>query len=329
MAIYNYANDIQLEEGLKFANKLSNSHIHFQRLKMKVNIAAQTLRSSVADALQFLLEAGHPDSKNASATIPFIRVIDKLFDLLNSKNLLACGFKKPLKMIDRKIWMSTRQESISYLLKLSDVDGVSLTTHRRKTFVLGFITALTSVRDLSTYLLTKDISPYSFVLTYKLSQDHLELLFACIRGKNGFNNNPDERQFKSALIKILLRVSIISSKQYNCIVFEKDVSPIFSLKWSRKRLPMVEKEDYCVEDEDNEDMCIRLNESSYSQYKDAILGYVGGYIVRKLLRNLSCEGCADALVVKGNKTAMSANYRSLALVKERGGLVFHPSMYLR
>ena len=69
-------------------------------------------------------------------------------------------------------------------------------------------------------------------------------------------------------------------------------------------------------------MCTRLNESSHSQYKGAILGYVGGYIVRKLLRNLSCEGCADALVVKGNKTATSANYLSLALVKERGGLVF-------
>ena len=48
--------------------------------------------------------------------------------------------------------------------------------------------------------------------------------------------------------------------------------------------------------------------------KLSILGYVGGYIVRKLLRNLSCERCADALVVKGNKTAMSA--------KDRGGLVF-------
>ena len=31
---------------------------------------------------------------------------------------------------------------------------------------------------------------------------------------------------------------------------------------------MVEKEDYCVEDEDG------LNESSHSQYKDAILGVV-------------------------------------------------------
>ena len=41
-------NDIQLEEGLKFVNKLSNSHIHFQHLKMKVNIAGQTLSSSVA-----------------------------------------------------------------------------------------------------------------------------------------------------------------------------------------------------------------------------------------------------------------------------------------
>ena len=51
---------------------------------MTVSVAAQTLNSSVADALEFLMESGHPLFSNASATIRF--VIDQLFDLLNSKN---------------------------------------------------------------------------------------------------------------------------------------------------------------------------------------------------------------------------------------------------
>ena len=83
-----------------------------------------------------------------------------------------------------------------------------------------------SISDIANHLLSKAINPFSFILTYKFSQDNLELLFAFIRGKNGFNNNPDVRQLKSALKKILLRVVTIASKHYNCLVFENDVLPI-------------------------------------------------------------------------------------------------------
>ena len=119
-------------------------------------------------------------------------------------------------------WIGTIDSSIDYLRKLCDVYGTPLCKHRRKTFVIGFTTALSSVKKLALYLLCKNENPYSFVLTYKFSQDHLELLFACIRGKNGWNNNP-------ALRRILLRISNIFSTHYNCLVFKKDVSPIFSI----------------------------------------------------------------------------------------------------
>ena len=48
---------------------------------MKVKVAAQTLSSSVADALEFLLHFGHPLFSDAEVTIEFIRVIDKMFDI--------------------------------------------------------------------------------------------------------------------------------------------------------------------------------------------------------------------------------------------------------
>ena len=44
----------------------------------------KTLSSSVADAIEFLMSSGHTKFQGADATIRFIRVIDKLFDLLNS-----------------------------------------------------------------------------------------------------------------------------------------------------------------------------------------------------------------------------------------------------
>ena len=72
---------------------------------MNVRIAAQTLSSSVADAIEFLEISGHPAFKGASGTVQFIRKIDRLFDLLNSRNPHGKGFKSPTRNIDKEIWM--------------------------------------------------------------------------------------------------------------------------------------------------------------------------------------------------------------------------------
>lgn len=56
----------------------------------------------------------------------------------------------------------------------------------------------------------------TFLLTYKLSQDHLEMFFACIRRCDGFNNNPTARQFKSAYKKLLTHINISVPLTANC-----------------------------------------------------------------------------------------------------------------
>ena len=63
---------------------------------MNVKVAAQTFSSSVADALQFLMKSGHIEFKDAAGTIKFIGTTDRLFDMFNSKNPFAKGFKRPL-----------------------------------------------------------------------------------------------------------------------------------------------------------------------------------------------------------------------------------------
>ena len=82
----NLLHEKQLEEGLKFGNKLSSRHVNYQRHKMKVKVAAQTISSFVADAIEFLHNCEHPSFSEVSGTVRFIRVIDKLFDVLNSRN---------------------------------------------------------------------------------------------------------------------------------------------------------------------------------------------------------------------------------------------------
>ena len=51
---------VQLQEGLKFACKISRKHVEFHRNKMNVKIAAQVMSSSVATAIEFLMTSGYP-----------------------------------------------------------------------------------------------------------------------------------------------------------------------------------------------------------------------------------------------------------------------------
>ena len=46
--------------------------------------------------------------------------------------------------------------------------------------------------------------PFNYLLTYKYSQDHLELLFSCIRSRGGWNNNRNCLQLKYAPRKMLM-----------------------------------------------------------------------------------------------------------------------------
>ena len=92
-------------------------------------------------------------------------------------------------------WKIIFEESITYLITLKTKAGppppLTLITHRRKTFLIGFIIAALGIKQLSYGLLTRQEHPFKYVLTYKLSQDNLKLLFACIPGKSGFNSNSD------------------------------------------------------------------------------------------------------------------------------------------
>lgn len=61
--------------GLRFANKLSQRHLEFQKQKMKVNLAVQTISSSVAKALQLMLQLKQAQFFGCEATIEFIQVL--------------------------------------------------------------------------------------------------------------------------------------------------------------------------------------------------------------------------------------------------------------
>ena len=85
---------LQTSEGLRRGNKVKKAHIEWRQQKMKVNLAAQASSSSVADALQYCSDTLKlPQFQGSTATVKFICIFDRLFDVLNSRNPLSKGFK--------------------------------------------------------------------------------------------------------------------------------------------------------------------------------------------------------------------------------------------
>ena len=213
--------NIQEQEGLNLANKLSSNHIQFQSHKMKVNLAAQTLSSSVADAIEFL-DLTQNLSSNSKGTTKFIRTIDQLFDMLNSRNPIGKGSKKPLKPCDKEKWQKAFSSIAEYLLKLKTnaPHPQLLSQTRRKTFIIGFIACIKSTISMASQMFepTTKPKPFDYLLTYKYSQDHLELLFSCIRSRGGWNNNPNCLQMKFALRNMtILQVYIMTVEGHHLL----------------------------------------------------------------------------------------------------------------
>jgi hypothetical protein len=114
---------------------------------------------SVSDTPQF-----------AEPTCKFLETFDRLFDLMNSRNPIAREFK-----------MAFLMEAYNYIsgLKEPGIYGRPLVETAKKTAFLGFLVAIKSCKQLYDAYVRPPTSQLQYLLTYKFSQDHLELFFCC------------------------------------------------------------------------------------------------------------------------------------------------------
>lgn len=139
------------------------------------------MSASAADALKFLSKRLYLDKfQNIDATVKFIRNIDHFLDLLNSRNLYAKSTKTVMKEDNYLEWKPFLQETIFYLQNLKTHQGKFLYKTRKRTPILGFIKSTCSLLDIyKEYVVTGENVKY--LMTYKFSQDHLELFFSSVR----------------------------------------------------------------------------------------------------------------------------------------------------
>uniref|UniRef100_A0A0K2V7V8 THAP domaincontaining protein 9like [Hydra vulgaris] n=1 Tax=Lepeophtheirus salmonis TaxID=72036 RepID=A0A0K2V7V8_LEPSM len=120
-------------------------------MKMKVNLACQTLSRSVAD------------------------VFDILSKDLQYRNILGSSTKSPLRTSNYDYWRPLLESSYKYIKELKTCCGQKVVNTIQKIGYVGFLIAIQSFIQLYNYFIETNCLKY--ILIYKFSQDHLELFF--------------------------------------------------------------------------------------------------------------------------------------------------------
>lgn len=130
------------------------------------------------------------------------------------------GFKQPINARNFETIKDKLYESKIYIKSLKSMDGELLVDSRRKTGFVGFLICIQSALTLYHEWCEKE-KCLIYLPFYKISQDHIELLFGCLRRHGGGNNNPTIRQFKAAMKKIIIHAGTRTSKTGNCMPLEE------------------------------------------------------------------------------------------------------------
>lgn len=171
--------ELQAKNQIRLGNKLTKQHIAFHGKIMNVRLAVQTLTRSVADALDVLKET-NPAFKGCGATVEFIRTFDRLFDICNSKSKFGKYFKQPINPDTEDDIFNFFATATKYIENIT-LDGKKIITTKSFTGFLGLIKSMSSIKHI--YYDNVKNGDMKYLLTFKLSQDHIETFFGAIRSR--------------------------------------------------------------------------------------------------------------------------------------------------
>lgn len=163
-----------------------------------------------------------------------------------------------------------------------------------------------------------------YILSYKLSQDHLETFFSSIRSRGGYNNNPSAKEFKTSYKKLLVHHHVSGCQYGNCLP-----ESMLSTKTNLINGPdtiMIESElnNSFLENSNDVDQNVGfLNDHDYfnSYYKvtdfvENITEYISGFIARKTIKRINCDICKGFLILNHtNNKLINIKDRNNSLIK--------------
>lgn len=167
--------DVRVREGLHLANHLRTAHIQWNQQTMKVSLAAQVLSMSVADSFTECRTQHVEGFRGSLATEQFLRIINDLFDISNSRRIHQKGWKEPMCAHNISMVENFFKEADSYLSSLKESATRCPVLHTNwKSGFLGFKVIKSLLELYRSLVVEKKVLKY--IPTQKVSQDHLELL---------------------------------------------------------------------------------------------------------------------------------------------------------
>lgn len=304
----------------RIPRKLANLKNHV----LKMNFAAQLFSESVASALECLLSLGLPPFQNCIGTIHFLRLINNLFDVFNSRNCYGKGLKGPLLPETFSKINRVLIEAKTIFVTLSDTSNNQIIKGKRKLGFLGFLLNAESLKWLYQNYVFPKVLPFPYLLTYKFSQDHLELFLRLLRQVLVNSSNPTCLAFQKAYHNLETRYKLQDE------TFLSEVS-ILDISIARRKdlalrtvqrqydvtiiKTLFHKEDFC-QDWSNCSLSEALLDLSDHMQN---LTCCAGYIANKLSALLTCEDCISALYASDLR---ASKIGSLLCVKKKNGLHF-------
>lgn len=141
----------------------------------------------------------------------------------------------------------------------------------------------------------------SFLLTNRINQDCLENAFSSIRRAGGFRDNPDCKEFESAIRSVMSHNLLKSSKLTNCEEDDDDIlTSVFydSEKITHPVIPVANTENYLQNEntsnssEFGEDFNNLEVFHNHSLIEKNVITYLSGYLAHKILKKFnSCNIC--------------------------------------
>ncbi|XP_054461155.1 uncharacterized protein LOC129096406 [Anoplopoma fimbria] len=188
-----------------------------------------------------------------------------------------------------------------------------------KTFSLRYLSVMGFVINIDTLMLMcpELLQSQQYICTYRFSQDHLELLFNSIRASGGWNNNPSAGQFQGIFRRLMVRCGVTPSTSGNVAPQDETVS-LSAVEMSSPseteelEVPFV-------------NVSALIGDHSYLPTRfgglvENALVYIAGFVVRQVLRKLSCGECRASLVTDAARASFDESYHLLTL-KNKGGLM--------
>lgn len=315
-SLYSYSREYEMK-----THKLTKKHLQWKQNAMNVRLAVETLSQSVANSMKYLSEQNHPDFQNVGATIEFIQIMNKLFDIFNARNSTSKDiFKQALGDGNKRIIFDFFKSTIEYLkaLKIEDIrystgkNGkiaiktvlVPVLKSKNKTAFRGFIIDMHSIVSMYTEFVVHD-QILKEIPTYYLLQDVIELFFGKIRSCCGFNNNPNVMQFKGAYRKLQSNIKIQASVLSNCRIFDTELpsnlnySNVYFVSSRRAKIvPSDFEELYQTQKQDILMEVAKLDElESCNHLFDSPTDFTAAYIASSIERKIKecpqfyCENC--------------------------------------